>query len=86
MMKPLGNIYALDGDKTLFEQKEEIINSPYSRIAVYEKDAGNIIGVCQQRVLLREIAKGNRDTAVKDLENVKVELRLTSMRQNNGTT
>ena len=66
MMRPLENIYALDGGKTLFEQKERIINSPYSRIAVYEKSPDNIIGVCQQRVLLREIAKGSFDAAVKN--------------------
>jgi len=66
MMKPLESIYALDGGKTLFEQREEIINSPYSRIVIYEKSADNIIGVCQQRVLLREIAKGNPDVFVKN--------------------
>ena len=65
MMKPLGSIYALDGGKTIFEQKERIINSPYSRIVVYEKGTDHIIGVCQQRALLREIAKEKSDVPVK---------------------
>jgi len=66
MKRPMGGMYALDGDKTLLEEKERIINSPYSRIAVYEKDNTNITGICQQRVLLKEIARGNYDARVKD--------------------
>ncbi|MEE9499796.1 MAG: CNNM domain-containing protein [Candidatus Omnitrophota bacterium] len=67
MMKPIDNIYALDGNKTLLDEKERIVNSHYSRIAVYEKDLSKIIGTCQQRLLLREIANDNYSTRVKDL-------------------
>ncbi|MGB2705785.1 MAG: hemolysin family protein [Candidatus Omnitrophota bacterium] len=66
MAKPIDSIYALDANKTLLEQKERIINSPYSRIAVYEKDSPNITGVCQQRVLLKEIANDNYNAKVRD--------------------
>lgn len=66
MMKSIANIYILEADKPLLEVKEQIINSPYSRIAVYEKDASNIIGICQQRTLLREIARDNDSSKVKD--------------------
>ena len=66
MMKPIENIYALDGARTLLEEKEKIINSTYSRIAVYEKDPSNIVGICQQRILLREIANDNYDVRIKD--------------------
>ncbi len=66
MMKSIENIYTLDADKTLLEVKEMIANSPYSRIAVYEKDASNIIGICQQRSLLREIARDNYEVKVKE--------------------
>ncbi|UCD55056.1 MAG: DUF21 domain-containing protein [Candidatus Omnitrophota bacterium] len=66
MMKPIDNIYALDGNKTLLDEKEQIINSPYSRIAVYEKDFSKIIGTCQQRLLLKEIANDNYDRHVRD--------------------
>ena len=67
MMKPIENIYALKADKLLSEAKDMIINSPYSRIAIYEKDISNIIGTCQQRLLLREIAKDNYRARVKIL-------------------
>jgi len=66
MMKPIDNMYALDGSKTLLEEKENIINSPYSRIAIYEKDMSNIVGISQQRILLREIANDNYDIPIKN--------------------
>ncbi len=67
MMKPIEGIYLLEANKSLLEIKEEIINSPYSRIAIYEKDISNIIGIAQQRLLLREMAKGNYEAKIKDL-------------------
>ncbi|MFH1338664.1 MAG: hemolysin family protein [Candidatus Omnitrophota bacterium] len=66
MMKPIKNIYALEANKQLSEVKEEIINSPYSRIAVYENNITNIVGICSQRSLLREIAKDNYEAKVRD--------------------
>ena len=66
MMKLIGNIYVLDGNKTLIEEKDRIINSPYSRIAVFEGDVSKITGISQQRILLREIANDNYDAHVKD--------------------
>jgi len=66
MKKSIDKIYALDANGTLLEQKDRIMNSPYSRIAVYDKDAANIVGICQQRALLKEIANDNYDTRVKD--------------------
>tara|TARA_B100000315_G_C14327312_1_gene473641 strand:- start:177 stop:734 length:558 start_codon:yes stop_codon:yes gene_type:complete len=66
MMKPIESIYTLDGKKTLLEAKERIIDSPYSRIAVYEKEQSKIVGIAQQRILLREIANDNYEALVKD--------------------
>jgi len=66
MIRPIDSIYALSGDKTLLEERERIINSPYSRIAVYEKDNADIAGICQQRVLLKEIANDNHNARVKN--------------------
>lgn len=65
MMKSMENIYALDGTRTLLEEKEHIINSPYSRIAIYEKNPANIVGISRQRVLLKEIANDNYNVQVK---------------------
>ncbi|MFC1666449.1 hemolysin family protein [Candidatus Omnitrophota bacterium] len=66
MMKPIDHIYALDGDQKLIDMKDSILNSQYSRIAVYDKDISSIIGICQQRVLLREIAKDSYEAKVRD--------------------
>jgi CBS domain containing-hemolysin-like protein len=66
MMRPAENMYALDGNKTLLDEKDRIINSPYSRIAVYENEPSNIVGICQQRVLLKEIANDNYAVPVRD--------------------
>jgi CBS domain containing-hemolysin-like protein len=67
MMKPMGNIYALDGNRTLLEEKEHIIGSPYSRIAIYDKNPSRIVGISRQRILLKEIANGNYNVQVKNL-------------------
>jgi len=66
MMKPIGQIYALPAGKTLRELKDTVISSPYSRIAVYDKDPLDIVGMVQHRALLREIAKDNYGASVKD--------------------
>lgn len=66
IMKPIDQIYALPADQRLIEVKDLILNSQYSRVAVYEKDISNIIGICQQRLLLREIANDNYEARVKD--------------------
>ncbi len=66
IMKPIDQIYAMRVDQKLIEAKDSILNSPHSRIAVYDKSASNIVGICQQRVLLREIAKDNYEANIKD--------------------
>ncbi len=66
MMRPIDQIYALPAGRSLGELKEKIISSRYSRIAVYEKDPFDFVGMVQQRVLLREIAKDNYSATVRD--------------------
>lgn len=66
IMKPIDQIYALPSAKTLGELRETIIDSRFSRIAVYDKNPKDIVGMVQHRVLLREIAKDNYNECVKD--------------------
>ena len=66
MMKPLDQIYTLDANKTLGEVRQAVIDSKYSRIAVYDKDPLDFVGIVQQRVLLREIARDNYESHVRD--------------------
>ena len=66
IMKPIDQIYALKADQTLGELRETIIDSKYSRIAVYDKDPKDFVGMVQQRILLREIAKDNYNATVRE--------------------
>ena len=66
MMKPIDRAYTLAHNKTLSEVKEAIINSPYSRIVIYEKDPSQIIGICQQRILLKELSKDNYNAKISE--------------------
>ncbi|MFT5387448.1 MAG: CBS domain containing-hemolysin-like protein, partial [Candidatus Omnitrophota bacterium] len=66
IMKPIDEIYALPANRILEEVKDKIIDSRYSRIAVFENDRKDIIGVVQHRVLLREIAKDNYKAYVRE--------------------
>lgn len=66
VMRPISQIYALPADQTLKDIKDAIIDSRFSRIAVYDKDPTNIVGVVEHRILLRHIARGNDNTFVKE--------------------
>jgi len=66
IMKPIDGIYAIEASKTLAEVKDMVIHSRYSRIAVFDKDPHDFVGVVQQRVLLREMAKDNDKAHVRD--------------------
>jgi len=66
IMKPIDQIYALPAGQTLGELREKIIQSRYSRIAVYDKDPKDFVGIVQHRVLLREIAQDNYNACVRE--------------------
>jgi len=66
IMKPLEQAYMVPGEKTLAEAKDVITMSPYNRIAVHEGVKNNITGIVEQRVLLREMAKDNHGSKVRD--------------------
>lgn len=66
IMRPIDQIYALEAGQKLLELKDSILSSQYSRIAAYKGDLSKIVGIVQQRVLLREIAKDNYEAKVED--------------------
>ncbi|MFH2138707.1 MAG: CNNM domain-containing protein [Candidatus Omnitrophota bacterium] len=66
MMKPIENVYGLPSEKKLIEIKDEIINSRYSRLVVYGDEKTKIVGICQQRILLKELANDNENALVRD--------------------
>ena len=66
VMRPISQIYALPANKTLNEEKNAIIDSRFSRIAVYDNDPLDIIGVVEHRLLLRHIARDNGNAHIKE--------------------
>lgn len=66
MMRPIEQIFALPADKTLGELKDTIIDSRFTRIAVYREDTIDIRGVVEHRLLLRHIARGNDNACIKE--------------------
>ena len=58
IMKPIEQIYALPGNKSLAQAKDDIIKSRFSRIGVYDKNPLDIIGIVQQRILPSRNCKG----------------------------
>jgi len=67
IMKPIDQIYALPADKRLREIRDDIIHSRYSRIAVYDRDPRDFVGMVQHRLLLRHIAEDRYDVRVREL-------------------
>ncbi|NQT46024.1 MAG: HlyC/CorC family transporter [Candidatus Omnitrophica bacterium] len=66
VMTPKDKIYGLPASHTLGQSKEGVINSPHSRIVIYDKSIDKIVGICQQRVLLKEIANDNHGALIDD--------------------
>jgi len=66
VMRPIDQIFALPGDKMIGELKDPIIDSRFSRIAVYGKELTDIIGVVEHRLLLRHMARGHDQAKVSE--------------------
>lgn len=66
VMRPIEQIFALPGDKSIGEIKDLIIDSRFSRIAVYDKEITNIVGVVEHRLLLRHIAREHFQALVRE--------------------
>ncbi len=63
------NIRAIDGDATLEEAMEFILDEPFSRFPVYQDSIDNIIGILHIKDAIRYYVKENvRDKAVKEIE------------------
>ena len=64
MMTSRDRIYAVSSSRTLGELKKEIMDSPHSRIVVYGRSLDHIVGIAQQRKLLKEIANDRESERV----------------------
>jgi putative hemolysin len=52
--------------------REEIIHARFSRLAVYDKDPRDFVGMVQHRVLLREIADDNYNAKIREFMTVPI--------------
>ncbi len=63
------NICAIDGDATLEEAMEFILDEPFSRFPVYQDSIDNIIGILHIKDAIKYYVKENvRDKAVKEID------------------
>ncbi len=63
------NIRAIDGDATLEEAMEFILDEPFSRFPVYQESIDNIIGILHIKDAIKYYVKENvRDKAVKEID------------------
>ena len=55
VMTHRSNVVALDADTPINQLVDEILNSPYTRLPVWQDEPDNIIGVIHAKILLREL-------------------------------
>jgi len=55
VMTHRSNVVALDGDAPMNQLVDEVLNSPYTRLPVWQDEPDNIIGVIHAKILLREL-------------------------------
>jgi len=67
VMTPRLRIFSLDSNKKLKDVIDQILDSMFSRIPIYEKTRDNIIGIVFVKDLLRMINDGKRDTSLKKI-------------------
>tara|TARA_B100001750_G_scaffold137912_1_gene109827 strand:+ start:368 stop:1612 length:1245 start_codon:yes stop_codon:yes gene_type:complete len=63
VMTHRSNVVALDANDTMTNLVDRVLNSPYTRLPVWQDDPDNIIGVIHAKILLRELrsVSGNID-------------------------
>ncbi|MGL5278065.1 MAG: hemolysin family protein [Cetobacterium sp.] len=67
IMTPRTSMFAVEGNKTLDDIWEEMIEAGFSRIPVYEETIDNIIGVLYTKDVLNYLKAHSTDTQVKEL-------------------
>jgi putative hemolysin len=66
-MTPRIYVFALDGLLKLGDAKDQIFQSRYSRIPVFETSLDNVTGILYKTTALTELARGNQDVQLRDL-------------------
>jgi CBS domain containing-hemolysin-like protein len=66
-MTPRIYMFALDGNQTLGEAREELFKAKYSRIPIYEGNPDNITAILYRNHALMELAQSHTDLTLKSL-------------------
>jgi CBS domain containing-hemolysin-like protein len=66
-MTPRIYVFALDGTLRLKEAQDQLFQSKYSRIPVYDGTLDNITGILYKTKALMELAQGHSDVRLKDI-------------------
>lgn len=67
VMTPRTSLFAVEGNKTIDDIWEEMIETGFSRIPVYEETIDNVIGILYIKDILNAIKNGSTDTQIKTL-------------------
>lgn len=68
VMTPRTSMFSLNMSSTIGEARQEIIDCPYSRIPIYEKNRDHVVGMCMETDLLTAVAKGENDKKIGDFK------------------
>lgn len=67
------NVTMIDTDQKVDKIVQEVLDSPYTRLPLWEGDHDNIIGVLHVKLLLKELSQCSGDTSKIDIENAIME-------------
>jgi CBS domain containing-hemolysin-like protein len=66
-MTPRNRMFVLDGNLPAESAKDQLFNSPHSRIPIYEGNADNITGVLYKTTALKKLAQGDGAVTLADI-------------------
>lgn len=69
------SVTMVDADQPIENTIQEVLNSPFTRLPVWQGDSDNIIGVLHSKLLLQEMNAHKGDTSKIKLENIMMEPR-----------
>jgi CBS domain containing-hemolysin-like protein len=67
VMTPRGDVYALNGSRSLKEVMADITVQPYSRVPLYDKDPTDILKILYMRDVLEALVQNESDVRLQDI-------------------
>ncbi len=73
VMTHRSHVIAIDAGEPVHQIVDDILNSPYTRLPVWQNDPDNIIGVIHAKILLREMRNHNNESGKLDIKSMLIE-------------